>query len=216
MVVVRAKKTVKPLSQRPLDLTYCIFFLLHAIATVCIDLLPLYPSFVQTAPGIGAVYRLFKGVADDYTAQTNDPFMLATWGLVQRPWEFAHLKVFMWMEVYIQMPSIIIGMIGLRKDTPTVYPLLLAYSSAALVTAITVAHGTLIAPSSADTSLDALSRFYAMSDLGRWIILGLIIPFLIIPAIMWVDMMMRLSRLVKVGAQAEATNEINGKGRKEL
>ncbi|KIM22412.1 hypothetical protein M408DRAFT_28725 [Serendipita vermifera MAFF 305830] len=216
MVVVLAKKAVKPLSQRPLDLTYCIFFLVHAVATICIDLLPLYPAFVQTAPGIGAVYRVFKGVADDYTAQTNDPFMLATWGLVERPWEFAHLRVFMWMEVYIQMPSIIIGMIGLRKDTPTVYPLLLAYSSAALVTDITVAHGTLVAPSSADTSLDALSKFYAMSDSGKRTTLSPLILFISVPAIMWVDMMMRLSRLVNLGAQAEATNEINGKGRKEL
>ncbi|KIM22413.1 hypothetical protein M408DRAFT_332925 [Serendipita vermifera MAFF 305830] len=216
MVVVRAKKTVKPLSQRPLDLTYYAFFLVHLVCTVCIDLLPLYPAFVQTTPGLGTVYRLLKDVVDGYTAQTNDPFMLATWGLVERPWEFSHLKMFMWMEVCIQMPTFVIGMIGLRKDTSAIYPLLLAYASAALVTTITVTHGTLIAPSSADTSLDTLSKFYAMSDLGRWIILGPLIPFLIVPAIMWVDMMMRLSRLVKLGAQVEATKEVNGKGRKEL
>ncbi|KIM20282.1 hypothetical protein M408DRAFT_308501, partial [Serendipita vermifera MAFF 305830] len=208
--------TVKPLSQRPLDLTYYAFFLVHLVCAVFFDLLPLYPAFIQTTPGFSTLYRLLKGATDDYAAMTNDPFVLVTWGLVERPWEFAHLKMFMWMEVCIQIPSFIIGMIGLSKDTPAIYPLLLAYSSAAFVTTITFAHDVFIAPSSADTSLDALSKFYAMSDVGRRTLLAILIPFLVVPAIMWVDMMMRIGRLVKSGAKAEATKEMGERGRKEL
>lgn len=87
-------------------------------------------------------------------------------------------------------------------DSPRVYPLLLAYSSAALVTTTTVLVITLAAPSASDKTLDPISKFYAMSDEGRWTILGPLIPFLIVPAVMWIDMMVRVGRLVEAGIRA--------------
>lgn len=93
--------TVKPLTSRPLDLLYYGFFVFHFICTIAIDILPLWPEQLRTLPVGKQLFGIFKGVVDDYTLKTNDPFMLATWGLVQREWEFLFLKVFMWMEVYV-------------------------------------------------------------------------------------------------------------------
>jgi hypothetical protein len=59
------------------------------------------------------------------------------------------------------------------------------------------------APSIIDPTLDSTARFHAMSEKGRWTILNATIPFLIIPAIMWIDMMIRLGRLVNAGVNAQ-------------
>jgi hypothetical protein len=107
-------------------------------------------------------------------------------------------------------------MSDISPDTPTIYPLLIAYSSCALVTTITVTHGAYILPSMADTT-DPLAKFYAVSDKGRMLILGPIIPFLIVPAVMWVDMMVRVGKLVNAGTKVQGQGKVaNGKGRKEL
>jgi len=212
------KAYIKPLTQRPLDLTYYSFFLIHFICTITIDCLPLWPAQAQTTPGISHVYWFLRNVVDGYTKQTNDPFMLVTWGLHKQPLDFYHLTVFMWMELFIQLPAFVFGMIGLYYNSAAVYPLLLSYASAALVTTITVTYGTIIAPSLNDTTLDPINKFYAMSDAGRWTILGPLIPFLIIPAVLWVDMMFRIGKLVKKGTQVEAKARAAGagKGKKEL
>ena len=59
------------------------------------------------------------------------------------------------------------------------------------------------APSITDPTLDATAQFHAMSEKGRWMILNATMPFLIVPAIMWIDMMIRLGRLVNAGVNAQ-------------
>lgn len=88
-------------------------------------------------------------------------------------------------------------------DSPKIYPLLLAYSTAALVTTITYMIIAYTAPSITDPTLDATARFHAMSEKGRWTILNATMPFLIIPAVMWIDMMVRLGHLVNAGVKAQ-------------
>lgn len=97
-------KSIKPLTSRPLDLLYYGFFIIHFICTILIDILPLWPSFLRTLPVSKQLFDMAKRVVDEYTVKTNDPFMLATWGLVQRDWEFLFMNVFMWMELYV--PSV--------------------------------------------------------------------------------------------------------------
>lgn len=91
--------TVKPLTSRPLDLLYYVFFVIHLLITIFIDLLPLWPTVLRELPITKQLFGVLKGVADDYVKQTNDPFALVMWGLVDREWEFMYAKVFMWMEV---------------------------------------------------------------------------------------------------------------------
>ena len=135
----------------------------------------------------------------------------------------------------IQVPAFVVGTYGLRKstlsafdllltdglcyvDTPLVYPLILCYATAALVTTTVVTLVALKAPSAHDTSLDPVSKFYAMTDEGRWTILGPLIPFLIIPAVMWVDMFIRVMGLVSVGVRTQKASvpARRANGKKEL
>lgn len=84
---------------RPLDLTYFIFFAIHLSCSLTVDTLALWPEKTQTLPVIGLVYGVLRQTIDAYIAKTNDPLMLVNWGIVQRPWEFAHFKLFVWTEV---------------------------------------------------------------------------------------------------------------------
>jgi hypothetical protein len=90
---------VKPLTQRPLDLIYVIFFVVHFLSSFFIDLLPLWPAFAQTAPGLKQLYAVGKWITADYLKKSNDPFILSIWNMTEREWEFSCMKVFMWMEV---------------------------------------------------------------------------------------------------------------------
>lgn len=92
---------VKPLTSRPLDLLYFGFFILHFTTAVAFDVLPLWPSFVQEIPVGKHLYGAFKAASEEYTRQTNDPYMLSIWGLVERPWEYLFMKALMWMTLYV-------------------------------------------------------------------------------------------------------------------
>jgi hypothetical protein len=84
--------------------------------------------------------------------------------------------------------------------------------------AFTLLQGTLLIPSSTDKTLDPNFKMYAVTEEQRWVILGPLIPFLIIPVVMWIDMMVRVTRLVRKGTKVEAQSRIaaKGKGRKDL
>lgn len=208
--------TPKPLSSRPLDLLYVVFFVLHLIITLTIDILPLWPASTQTLPVIKDVYNALKSVSYDYMTKSKDPFALASWGLVQHEWEFYFMKIFLYMELVIQIPAFILGTYGLHKNKPTFYPLILCYATAALVTTTTVLFVAINLPSADDPSLDASSKFYALTHQARWTILGPLIPFLAIPAVMWVDMFIRVMDLVSVGAYKKTVAERAGRKKKEL
>ncbi|KAG8800702.1 hypothetical protein FRC17_006823 [Serendipita sp. 399] len=107
----------------------------------------------------------------------------------------------------IQIPGCIIGMYALQKGYKAFYPALLAYASSAVVTTTTVLFVALAAPSVHDKTLDPISKFYAMTDEGRWSTLYPIIIFLVVPAIMWVDMLVRVTRLVNAGIKAQRALE---------
>jgi hypothetical protein len=70
--------TTKPLAQRPLDLLYYSFFLIHIVCSILVDCLPLWPAQAQTIPGFSQLYGVLKANVEDYTKKSNDPFMLAT------------------------------------------------------------------------------------------------------------------------------------------
>jgi hypothetical protein len=94
-----------------------------------------------------------------------------------------------------------------------VYPVLLAYASVALVTTFTTLQGTLLAPSSSDTNIGPDFKLYAVTEEERWGILGPLIPFLVMPVILWIDMMLRVTSLVVKGTEAEAQSRLTAKGK---
>jgi hypothetical protein len=64
--------------------------MIHLPATVLVDLAPLYPTWI--IPGV--VDQFIK----NYRETSNDPWMYATWDMVDRPFEWIWMKVFMYME----------------------------------------------------------------------------------------------------------------------
>jgi hypothetical protein len=99
MAKAKTSSGVKPLTERPLDLVYYIFFAVHILIAIGVDDLPLWPEQLTKVPGLKQIHGFLSSAIEDYTKKTNDPFMLATRGLVQREWEFAFLNAFMWMEL---------------------------------------------------------------------------------------------------------------------
>lgn len=115
------------------------------------------------------------------------------------------------MVTFVQKCGSLIFVLGSTR----VYPLLLAYSSTAIVTTSIYLLVALFAPSAHDETLDSLSKFYAMTDEGRWKILYPVILYLAIPSIMWIDMMFRVGSLVEAGTKARRVGGVVN-GKKEL
>jgi hypothetical protein len=98
-----------PLTQRPLDLIYFIFFLVrnrcirsprpliipqvHIPATICMDLQRFYPPALVPQP--------LKDFLTWYLDMTNDPVVSGALGLRGAPGDFAWIKSFFALEGYV-------------------------------------------------------------------------------------------------------------------
>ncbi|PLW22922.1 hypothetical protein PCASD_12016 [Puccinia coronata f. sp. avenae] len=109
-----------------LDRLYLGFFLVHVLSTICVDLQPLLPDAFQL--------DLFKRLLDFYFNNTSDPLMLSARS--QDP-NYLWFRWFLLHEGLFFLPCFILGIRGLLKGTPSVYPLLLAYAAAASTTTAT-------------------------------------------------------------------------------
>src|ERR1700743_2724809 len=98
---INSSNAVKPLTKRPLDLIYYIFFIVHFIGSLLIDLLPLWPDFTHTTPGFQQLYTAGQWITAYYLKISNDPFILVNHGMVVREWEFAFFKFYMWLELSV-------------------------------------------------------------------------------------------------------------------
>jgi hypothetical protein len=63
--------------------------------------------------------------------------------------------------------------------------------------AFTMLQETLFAHSSTDKTHDADFQMFAVADAEHWVILGSSILFLVNPVILWADMMVRITGLVR-------------------
>lgn len=91
----------------------------------------------------------------------------------------------------------------------------MSYAATAIITTTTVLIVTANIPSASDPTLDRLSKFYAMTEEGRWTIMYPVSFYLAVPAIMWVDMMFRVGGLVKAGIRKIGSRNVNAE-KKEL
>lgn len=116
-----------------------------------------------------------------------------------------HDQSFIILEILLQVPVFVVGMRGLWKsasrlpapsslparssrshrlaDTPTIYPLLLLYSSSSATTTLACLATVLSLPSIPPAHMTKLLASYT--------------PFFLVPAVMAVDMLGRLSGLVR-------------------
>ncbi|KAH8928267.1 hypothetical protein BT69DRAFT_1237310 [Atractiella rhizophila] len=112
-----------PLSQRRKDLGWFAFFLIHLIASLCIDLQGVLPSSFYPSP--------LKSFYAYYLTDQADPLLTN-----QDAPAYIWFKTFIYCEVFFQLPVFVLGMYLLRSrpSSPILNPLLLVYSTHAFTT----------------------------------------------------------------------------------
>ncbi|EIN09658.1 hypothetical protein PUNSTDRAFT_113088 [Punctularia strigosozonata HHB-11173 SS5] len=179
-----------PLTSRPFDLVYFIFFLSHIPATVLLDLQAIYPVWI--VPGfIAQLPKL-------YLQLSNDPIIE---GALSTGPTFLWLRTFMVLEALFQLPTFVIGARGLYKGSKSIYPLLLVYAASTSTTVLPCLAVILATPSTSPETLSA--KLSSVSPEQRALLLASYIPFFLIPLLMTLDMALRLSSLVQKAVQAE-------------
>ncbi|KAJ7504183.1 transmembrane protein 6/97 [Mycena galericulata] len=189
----------KPLTSRPLDLVYFIFFVTHIFASLCIDFQPLYPPALVPAP--------LRQFAEWYIRTSNDPLLKAVFGHGNDP--LVWFKSFVFLEVYagssliiphlttysfFQFPTFFIAARGLWNDSQKIYVLILVYA-ASTATTVWPCVATIVA--TPGPSPAALARGIAtVSADERAMLLASYVPFCVVPLVMTVDMAFRVHGIV--------------------
>ncbi|WOO83455.1 Sigma intracellular receptor 2 [Vanrija pseudolonga] len=151
---------------RTLDLIWFIFLV---PTTLFIDLQVFYPAWLLEATP-------FPAVLDWYVSRSRDPILL---GVVSGRDEWAWLRTFFWLEALFQLPSFIIGAIGLWNT------LLVAYGASTATTLAPVLNAVLTHPYSKPP--------LTVAELGM--LLSSYIPFLVFPLGMALDFGLRLVKI---------------------
>ncbi|BGO99394.1 putative membrane protein [Rhodotorula toruloides] len=157
------------LSQRTRDWVYFGFFAVHLPATLLVDIQALFCAEALSPTWLRTPF-LFASKDDPLLQNANSPL-------------FAWFQSFIILEILLQVPVFVVGMRGLWKNTPTIYPLLLLYSSSSATTTLACLATVLSLPSLPPAHLTKLLASYT--------------PFFLVPAGMAVDMLGRLAGLVR-------------------
>ncbi|KDQ51011.1 hypothetical protein JAAARDRAFT_185480 [Jaapia argillacea MUCL 33604] len=179
-----------PLTSRPMDMVYFLFFLSHIPASLLMDLQVFYPSwfpsFIRTIP---AWYINYSG----------DPLVAGFMGLSGKSESWIWLKTFLFLEAFFQVPTFFLGARGLYKNNPSIYLLILIYGASTATTTLPCLTVLLSTPIS-EAPVDGL---VTITSEQRLMLLSSYIPFFIIPLTMAVDMSFRILKLVRKGAGVE-------------
>ncbi|KAL5512954.1 hypothetical protein ACEPAH_3352 [Sanghuangporus vaninii] len=198
-----------PLTSRPLDLIYFLFFLIHIPVTLLLDIQALYPH--QYVP------EQLRSLINWYLQWSADPVMAGVFGLNGPPALWVWFKSFLILEAIFQLPVFLVCIQALWKDSRTSYPLLLIYSASSATTTIACIATVLRTPiSSTPVPATLLTPFSDLpkSALGttgltitpeqRTAVLSGYIPFLLVQVLMCVDIAVRVAGLVAAGLRAQA------------
>ncbi|KAF7294369.1 putative membrane protein [Mycena chlorophos] len=170
----------RPLTARPLDLVYFVFFVTHIPASLCIDFQPLYPPAL--VPGF------IKDFAAFYLKTSNDPLIKAAFGLAE---PLVWFQSFLFLELAFQFPVFFIAARGLWNDSRKIYVLILVYA-ASTATTVWACLATVVATPLASNELAMLLASY--------------VPFFLIPLVMTIDMAFRVQGIVSDALAAPAQN----------
>jgi len=182
-----------PLTSRPMDLVYFMFFAMHTSATLLVDLQVIYPPDL--------VPSFMKQITEYYIANYNDPLIGGVMGFFGETDRYVWFNTFIMMEAFFQLPVFIAGMIGLWKGSRSIYVLLLIYAASATTTTLPCLTVILATPiTSVET---AAAKLVSVTPIQRTMLLTSYVPFFVVPLFMTVDMGFRVLRLLKAGAEAE-------------
>ncbi|CED85444.1 Transmembrane protein 6/97 [Phaffia rhodozyma] len=176
-----------PLSKRPLDFIYFLFFLVHIPAALCVDLQVFYPERWVPSP--------LKALVAFYFQLSGDPMMRGAFNLIGHSSEFTWFKSLLGLEAVFSLPMFFIGAYGLYKNTPRVYLPLLIYAVATTTTLVPVLGVvSTIGVQPGGTVWNVGSNFIKEGHRAQLFLAHG--PFAVIPFIMSVDMAYRLSALL--------------------
>jgi len=100
----------RPLTSRPMDLIYFIFFVTHIPVTLLIDCQAIWPK--QIVP------KALQALPPWYVSMSGDPILGGVMGINGNESAFAWLKSFMYLEALFQLPVFVLGARGLWQDSP--------------------------------------------------------------------------------------------------
>ncbi|KAG2056720.1 hypothetical protein BDR06DRAFT_909137 [Suillus hirtellus] len=185
-------RTAIPITSRPLDLVYFVFFLVHIPATLLIDLQALYPPWL--------IPYFIRALPRLYIQMSNDPLIGSVLGLLGDSKPFVWFKTFLAVEALFQFPVFILGARGLWRDSRSIYVLLLVYAASTTTTTLPCLSVLLATPTTSAQTI--ANKIVSVTTFQRSLLLSSYIPFFVIPFIMTIDMAYRLSRLVTTGIDA--------------
>ncbi|KAH7094205.1 transmembrane protein 6/97 [Auriculariales sp. MPI-PUGE-AT-0066] len=173
-----------PLTKRPLDLLYVVFFVVHIPASILIDLQTLYPP--SLVPG------WMSPIMPWYLNMSGDPVTAGGMGLYGQPLHTLWLRSFFWIEALFQFPCFFIGIWAITKGKHAWYPLLIAYSASTLTTMVPVLAYLLSYPSSQHKA----KNYETITEGQRWQVFGSMVPWVLIPAALCIDLSIRIARVL--------------------
>lgn len=187
-------KAVPPLTARPLDLLYAIFFAFHIPASIFLDLQYFYPKW--TIP------PFMRSLIPLYVQMSNDPLVGGLAGFFGDNSHLLWFKTFLYLEALFQVPVFFIGLYGLYKGSKSIYVLLIIYGASTATTTLPCILYFLQVPRLASGVL-ATPGVESLTTEQLILLLSSYIPFFLIPLLMAVDMAYRVLGLVKTGVKAE-------------
>jgi len=188
-----------PLTARPLDLLYFLFFVVHLTATLIVDLQYLYPP--SWIPGF------MRNLLSFYINMSKDPLMGGVTGLLGDSTHLMWFKTFIMLEVFFQVPVFILGLRGLYRGSRSIYPLFLLYGASAATATLACVTTVIQMPSVRyipGSNIPILENSVgALTYEQRFMLLSSYVPFFLVPLIMAVDMALRVGKLVQKAVKVE-------------
>ncbi|KAH9046261.1 transmembrane protein 6/97 [Lactarius hengduanensis] len=115
-----------PLTSRPIDLFYFIFFVVHIPATLLIDCQAIWPKHL--------IPESLQLLPPWYVGMSGDFLIGGAMGILGNGSGLAWFKSFLYLEALFQLPVFVIGAYGLWKDSRGIYGLLVLYGASTCTT----------------------------------------------------------------------------------
>ncbi|KAG2011626.1 hypothetical protein CC2G_011720 [Coprinopsis cinerea AmutBmut pab1-1] len=191
-----------PLSQRPMDLVYFLFFVSHIPFTLILDLQAVYPTWLLPEDSS------LRALGAFYVSMTNDPIIggvAGTFGEVTRR-SMQWLLSFTYLELFFQLPTFFYAAYHLyhNRKLHVLYPLMAIYGASTATTTLPCIVLVLTTPPTGVATVLGST----VSSGQRLTLLASYLPYLLIPLVMAIDSAYRMAGLV-----SRALKEIKKEGK---
>ncbi|KAF4570087.1 hypothetical protein EYR40_009073 [Pleurotus pulmonarius] len=178
----------RPLTSRPTDLVYFIYFVSHVAASLIIDLQPMLPdSLVPT---------VIRNLPISYVKMSNDPLIGGAMGILENKDQLVWFRTFLGLEMIFQLPLFILGARALWKDSKSIYIWLLIYGASTATTTLPCLTTVIFTPlSSSNQPVGTVT----ISEEQRLLLLSSYLPYFLLPLYMTWDMASRINKQISAG-----------------